>query len=259
MFKKALLTSLMLLGSSASFSAYSDDIYTANLNEKKPVTINLNTAEFKALINQPNTLLIDSRTYTEHAISHIPGSLVVGPKPGSTREVFTSDIEEIKALADQQLNTPVVVYCAGIYCGKAKRVAKDLVAAGFENVSRYQLGIPMWRALGEVTVIEADALQRILELDKTAVFIDSRSHEQFAAGSLPGAVNIPADKVTEGKGGAEIKAAKQDGRLPMTDHNTRVIVFADEPAAASRVAQAIAKNAFHNTSYFSGSYQALSE
>ncbi len=257
MTKKSLLALLGAWCISLSPIASSDEIFNANLNEDQQATPNLSTAAFKARIAQTETLLIDSRTYAEFAISHIPGAQVVGAKPGSTREAFTSDVEEIKALAQQQLDTPVVVYCAGLYCGKAKRVAQDLVAAGFTDVSRYQLGIPLWRALGELTVIEADALKRIHQLDQTAVFVDTRPAAEFAAATLPGAVNIPSQAVTDSKGGAEIKAAKEDGRLPMTDHNTRVIVFGNSREEAQHVARAIAKNAFHNLSYFAGSAQDL--
>ena len=38
----------------------------------------------------------------------------------------------------------------------------------------------------------------------------------------------------------------------MEDHNTRVIVLAQDPAQARYVAEAIAREAFHNVSYFPG-------
>ena len=41
-----------------------------------------------------------------------------------------------------------MLYCNGPYCGKSKRLSADLAAAGYTNVRRYQLGIPIWRALG---------------------------------------------------------------------------------------------------------------
>lgn len=46
-----------------------------------------------------------------------------------------------------------------------------------------------------------------------------------------------------------MKAAKDDGRLPMDDHNTRIIVFGASGAEARAVADAIASEAFHNASF----------
>jgi arginine repressor len=50
----------------------------------------------------------------------------------------------------------------------------------------------------------------------------------------------------------EIRKARDDGRLPMEDHNTRVIVVAADPGTARYVAEAIAREAFHNVTYFAG-------
>jgi hypothetical protein len=44
----------------------------------------------------------------------------------------------------------------------------------------------------------------------------------------------------------EVEKAKNDGRLPMEDHNTRIVVFGSTAAQARSTAEAIAKNAFHN-------------
>ncbi len=54
-----------------------------------------------------------------------------------------------------------------------------------------------------------------------------------------------------------MKAAKDDGRLPMSDHNTRIVVFGSDAAQAKAVAQAIALEAFHNVTYFEGGFDSL--
>jgi len=54
-----------------------------------------------------------------------------------------------------------------------------------------------------------------------------------------------------------VKAAKDDGRLPMEDHNTRIVVFGKDSAQAQAVAEAIAREAFHNVTYFVGTYGTL--
>jgi rhodanese-related sulfurtransferase len=125
------------------------------------------------------------------------------------------------------------------------------------NVRRYQLGIPLWRALGGVCEIEAEGLQQVLGQDRTAVLIDAREADDFAAGSLPGARSIPRSLVLEGKDVGEMKRAKDDGRLPMEDHNTRIVVFGKDAAQARALAEAVAREAFHNVAYFPGTFDSL--
>jgi rhodanese-related sulfurtransferase len=53
----------------------------------------------------------------------------------------------------------------------------------------------------------------------------------------------------------EVRQAKDDGRLPMTDHNTRIIVIGRSAGDARFVAQALAQEAFHNVAYFPGTFE----
>lgn len=233
------------------------DIQDAVLVESGSATPNISTKELQRILQDHAAVVVDVRTYAEYALSHIPGAVNVIGKPGSTREVFTSDAHAIGRLVDEKKSAPIVIYCAGPYCGKARRVASDLVELGYTQVRRYQLGIPVWRALGGVTQVELQGIRHILANDQTAVFIDARAAERFKAGSLSNSRNIPARYVESGSGGALIKDAKEDGRLPMEDHNTRVIVFGDSGADARHVAEALTRNAFHNVSFYDGSYSDL--
>ncbi len=152
---------------------------------------------------------------------------------------------------------PFVLYCNGPFCGKSKRLSEELLAAGFSSVRRYQLGIPVWRALVGLTEIELEGVQHVLRNDRTAVFLDARNAEEFGSGSLPGARTIPQGSVQPGKDVGEVRRAKDDGRLPMEDHNTRIVVFGHDAAQARGLAEAIAREAFHNVSYFPGTFEAL--
>src|SRR5262249_58893426 len=91
--------------------------------------------------------------------------------------------------------SPIVLYCSGPFCGRSKRLSEDLLAAGFTNVRRYQLGIPVWRALGGATQIELEALAYVHEMDRSAVFIDARDSKQFQEITLPRAVTVPASRL----------------------------------------------------------------
>jgi hypothetical protein len=60
--------------------------------------------------------------------------------------------------------------------------------------------------------------------------------------------------VLEGKDVGEVRRAKDDGRLPMEDHNTRLIVVGRNRADARYVAEALTREAFHNVAYFPGTF-----
>ena len=125
--------------------------------------------------------------------------------------------------------------------------AAELQKAGYTNVRRYQLGIPTWRALGGVTQVEKEALLSLLSADRTAVLIDARDPSAKHP-ALRNARSVPL---------ADASNAKDDGRLPMTDHNTRIFVVGDTGKQARAVAEAIVKDAFHNVAFFDGSVDAL--
>jgi rhodanese-related sulfurtransferase len=234
-------------------------IQRAILNEPDQRTTEVSTEELRQLLDAGTVTLFDARPFREFAISHIPGALNVAAKPGMPMSEYVSDVTEIGRVVAGNKNAPMILYCNGPFCGKSKRLAEELLAAGYNNVRRYQLGIPVWRSLGGICQIEAEGLRYVLEKDHTAVVIDVRESEQFLAGTLSGAHNIPRSLVLEGKDVGEIKRAKNDGRLPMEDHNTRIIVIGSEAATARYVAQSIAHEAFHNVTYYAGTFNEANE
>jgi len=206
------------------------------------------------VIRLGDSVILDARPRLEWAIGHIPGAVNVAPKPGTSISLYVSDVAEIDRIVGGDKRKPLVLYCNGPFCGKSKRLADELVGAGFTSVRRYQLGAPVWRALGKVMVIEAEGVRYVFAGDRTAVFIDAREPAEFSSDSLAGARNIPRSLVLPGKDAGEVRAAKDDGRLPMNDHNTRIIVFGSDREQARHVAEAIAREAFHNVAFFDGSY-----
>jgi rhodanese-related sulfurtransferase len=89
----------------------------------------------------------------------------------------------------------------------------------------------------------------LLARDKTAVLVDARERTE-AQPLLPRANSIPLGETT---------VAKDDGRLPMTDHNTRIFVVGVSGTQARRVAEGLVKDAFHNVSFFAGTIADLPE
>lgn len=232
-------------------------IMTARLMEPNQKTVEVSTQELQEILSAGGAMVFDARPHLEWAISHIPGAVNVAPKPGVPIAQYVSDVNEVGRLVGADKAAPIVLYCNGPFCGKSKRLGEELVAAGYSNVRRYQLGIPTWRALMGVTAIELEGALHVYKNDKTAVFLDVREPSEFAAGTIPAARNVPRSLVLVGKDVGEILKAKNDGRLPMEDHNTRIIIVGRDSAQARFVAEQVAKEAFHNVSYFVGTYETL--
>jgi rhodanese-related sulfurtransferase len=228
-------------------------VFDAILAEPGQRTGEVSTTELKKILAERSATILDARPHLEYAISHIPGALNVAAKPGVSASMYVSDVAEVGRLVRNDKAARVILYCNGPYCGKSKRLAEELLAAGYSNVRRYQLGIPVWRALGGVTEIQTDGLRHVLAHDRTAVVIDARDTSAFRAGTVPTARHIPRVGVLDGKDVGEVRRAKDDGRLPMNDHNTRIVVFGSTAADARYVAEALAREAFHNVAFYGGS------
>jgi rhodanese-related sulfurtransferase len=254
--------SFLLLGLAVSCFAQSTsgaapNIFDSTLNEPSVKTANISTNELKKVLADHSATVLDTRPQKEFAVSHIPGAMNVAAKAGVEMSKYVSDVAEVSRLVNNKKDAALLLYCNGPFCGKSKRLSEELLVAGFTNVRRYQLGIPVWRALGGITQIETDGATYVRDNDKTAVWIDVRPAAEFAKGSIAGAKNIPRSLVLEGKDVGELKKAKDDGRLPVTDHNTRIIVFGGSAEDNSFVADAIAHEAFHNVSFMGKDFASL--
>src|SRR5512134_3190962 len=252
-----LLTALATLSATAAAAPGQErpDVRHAVLAEPNPRTPEVSTSDLERILGEGSATVFDTRPFREFAVSHIPGARNLSAKPGVAMSLYVSDAAEVGRVVGGDKKAALVLYCNGAFCGKSKRLAEELLAAGYTDVRRYQLGIPVWRALGGVTEIEPDGLRHVVRNDMTAVLIDTREQADYAAGTLPNARHLPRSGVLEGKDVGEVKRAKDDGRLPMDDHNTRIVVFGGEPGAARYVAEALAREAFDNVAYFPGSFQ----
>ena len=198
----------------------------------------ISTRALREELAAKRALIFDARSPAEFATGHLPGALNVAGKPGLPPSQYTSDLAPIEKLVKGNRAQPIVLYCNGLYCGRSRRLADDLLAAGFTDVRRYQLGMPVWRALGGVQQIELPALLHVLEQDRTAVLLDARGGTTF-----PGARPLPL---------SDVRKAKDDGRLPMDDHHTRIVVVGASGTQAQALAEGIANDAFDNVAFFGG-------
>lgn len=196
------------------------------------------TEELKHILKEGRIPVIDVRPPKEYAVSHVPGAL----------SIFEKEIDQMIKVTPDKTSGPVL-YCNGPFCHKTIRVAEKLSQKGYTNVRKYRQGLPVWRAFGNTAETSLSGFKYVYASDKTAVFVDARPQDEYRAGTVPGALNIPDTK--------EIEAANNDGRLPYADHGTRVIVFGSSIAQARHLAGAIAERAYWNSSYVSATYQEL--
>ena len=237
-FASLLLAVACIVGtSSVAIAQPRPSIHQTTLEEPKQITPEVTTEELRAILASAREHLFDTRPAKEYAIAHIPGSV----------NLYEKEVERITESHPDNA-TRIVIYCNGPFCGKSKRVSEDLMKLGYTAVRRYQLGLPVWRALGNTAQTSLEGVRYILKDDKTAVFVDARARAQFEAGTVAGAVNVRA---------GEARKASDDGVLPYLDHGTRVVVFANSPQEARTVAEEIARVAYWNGSYFGGAYEEL--
>jgi rhodanese-related sulfurtransferase len=237
----AAIMTIMLIDAAAAEGA---TIFQATIGETNQKTPEVSTEEIQRVLADGSAIVLDSRKRSEYVAGHIAGAQNVVAEAGAPPTAIVAAVEK---LVGGDKAKALVLYCNGPHCQASRQLAEQLAAAGFSNVRRYQLGIPMWRTLSGPVEIELEGVQRIFGMDRTAVLFDARDPEEFAKGSLAGAHNVPVDK----------PGSMEKAPLPRDDFNTRVILFGRDAAQARKLADLIGKTPYQNVSYFPGTYESL--
>jgi rhodanese-related sulfurtransferase len=235
-----------LITAAAPGVAPAQNVFQAKLNEMNAKTGEVSTAEVYQILADGSAIVLDSRKRSEYVAGHIAGAQNVAPPEGSPPAAYIAAIEK---LVGGDKSKALVLYCNGQFCQASRTLSDQLVAAGFTNVRRYQLGIPMWRALNGPIEIELEGVQRVYGIDKSAVFFDARSADEFAKAKLAGTHNVPADQLAAD--------GLRKAPMPNNDFNTRIVMFGRDKAQARTLADAVGKTPYQNVSYFPGTYDAL--
>src|SRR5262249_50647177 len=241
------LATAILIAPGVDVATAQGSVYQATLAEPNQKTPEVSTEEVRRILADGSAILIDSRKRSEFVAGHIAGAKHAAPEPGSPPAAFVAAVER---LVGGDKAKPLVLYCNGQYCQATRQLSEHLVNAGFTRVRRYQLGIPMWRALNGPVEIELEGILRVFGADRTAVYFDARSSEEFARGTLPGAHNIPIDSTSRVALGEKAPALQND-------FNIRIILFGRDSAQAHKLADAVGKTPYQNVSYFPGTFEAL--
>ena len=224
-------------------SAQQSGILQATLAETSQKTGEVSTGELRQILADRSATVIDTRTREEFDAGHIPGARHIDAPPSER-------IKAVERLVNGNKSAALILYCNGPFCQASRRFADELVAANFNNVRRYQLGIPIWRALGGPTEIELSGIARIYGVDRTAVFIDVRDADEFSKSSIRGARNLRPDNLD-----ATIKQMMsgqlKDAPLPLDDFNRRIVLVGRDAAQARKMADAMSTRPWHNVAFFS--------
>jgi rhodanese-related sulfurtransferase len=222
------------------------DVFQATLGETNQKTGEVSTEDLRRILADGSAILLDSRKRPEYVAGHIAGAKNVSLPADAPPSEYAAAVAR---LLGGDKSRPLVLYCNGPHCQASRQLSEMLVAAGFTNVRRYQLGIPMWRTLSGPVEIELEGILRVYGIDQTAVLLDARSAEDFAKDSLPGTHNVPADRLAND--------GLRKAPMPNNDFNTRIVVFGRDFTQARALADAIGKTPYQNVSYFPGIYEAL--
>jgi len=153
----------------------------------------------KQVESQGDMVLVDSRPKRKkYDKGHIPGAISI---PDTQFEKFKDQLPADKS-------KPVVFYCGGFKCKLSHKSAAKTIALGYTNVKVFAAGYPAWKnavATAEPVQVKAGAEEGSIDIEHfksimaekpdSVMLIDVRDADEFAKGTLKGAVNIPVDNL----------------------------------------------------------------
>lgn len=140
-------------------------------------------------------MLIDSRPAARYHEGHIPTAV-------SIPETVMKETGAASLPGDAKLNnTPLIFYCGGPTCGMSPNSAAMAKKMGYANLHVLAEGIPGWKKAGK----SVTASEKFVKTDNI-VLIDLRSKEEYEAGHIPRAHNIPMASLAAKEDGFPIKA-----------------------------------------------------
>ena len=140
----ALLAGLVAFSTAGALAQTAPNIMTATLPHSNEKTGEVSTEELRRILADGTATVFDARPPLEYAISHIPGALNVASKAGIPMTAYISDVAEIGRILGDKRDAAIVLYCNGPFCDSSRRLGERLVEAGFTEVRRYQLEMPVW-------------------------------------------------------------------------------------------------------------------
>ena len=165
----------------------------------------------KQIVDQKEIgLIIDSRPKAkQYDKGHIPGAL----------SIPTSQFHKMNGLLPQDKHSLIVFYCGGYFCPLSHKSAYAAMDIGYSNVKVFAAGYPAWtekygqgaagpaKAEAKTTVqkkfkagkeegsIDFGAFEELVKTKADVLIVDVRDAKEFQSGTVPGAINIPTEKL----------------------------------------------------------------
>lgn len=164
---------------------------------------------YAVLPRRDDALLIDARDAARRfAPGHLPGAISLPAKRFD---------ELAPRLLPADKNKLIIYYCDGIECKLSHMAAEDTDDLGYTNIRVYAGGFPEWFAQGNVVVVGARPLQRMLAAGEVGMVLDVRDQAgAFERGHLPTAISLPAGEF-EQRAAAVLPADKRSPLLIYDD------------------------------------------
>lgn len=148
----------------------------------------LSPAEFEAMVNESEAVILDVRSEADFVKGHIPNSIFIGIQ-GNFAPWVGALIRDVKQSI--VLITPE---------GKEEEAVTRLSRVGFDGVLGYLAGgFDSWKNAGlEVGTIESISPEQFaFTKDEKSIVIDARKPGEFSVERVEDAINIPLDNVNE--------------------------------------------------------------
>lgn len=197
----------------------------------------IDTKGLKELMDRnTQTLVFDARNPEEYQEVHLKGA----------QSLPLKEFDTFKNLLPKDQSRLVIFYCNGVKCGKSKKSAQKAMSLGYSKILIYAEGMPVWEEKGlpiytgpdyekkiETTkIIPADLHDLINSNSDTFIIVDVRDPEEFTAGHIPGATNIPVATFAE-----------QSGTL---DKKKRIIVYCNSGGRSYNAYRKLMKLGYDN-------------
>jgi rhodanese-related sulfurtransferase len=136
--RSKLIATVILL--SFATPALSQLLPDASIASAKEQSGELTLTATKALFDSHSACFVDARSEYAYYVSHIKGAISI------SESRFDEQFPDFRQ--KKSLETPIVVYCIGPNCSKAKHIAKKLVKNGYTNVRVFSGGLIEWSQAG---------------------------------------------------------------------------------------------------------------
>ncbi|MDP2822705.1 MAG: rhodanese-like domain-containing protein, partial [Sulfuritalea sp.] len=178
-------------------------VYPAGMPDwkAKGAQVSVSAAHIKKLIEDKAAyMLVDARPKRVADKGMIPTAINISDTE------FDKNIDKLPA--DKAM--PLIYYCGGMECVLSDKSAEKARKLGYTNVLTYPPGHPEWETLNAGATASAPALAAgkekgsvsVASFEKTwkenpssVMLVDVRDPKEFAAGTIPGAVNLPINEL----------------------------------------------------------------